>query len=128
MKMRNIDGEQYIKALEPLLNRTDIIGYAAARNTRIISESISDYTAKRDELIMKYGEQTINSNGQVVGGYSMNQGMVTWDEFVTELEPLAAVEIDVPVFQVSRNDAVGAMTGAQMLALEWMVHDLWDEI
>ena len=51
----NLEMVAMVQELRPLLSHRDIVGYAAARNTRVLSRSLTEYTAFRDRLVEKYG-------------------------------------------------------------------------
>ena len=50
----------------PLLSHRDIVGYAAARNTRVLSRSLTEYTAFRDRLVEKYERPAYSRNALIL--------------------------------------------------------------
>ena len=66
--------EQMLVSLQPLLDRRDIVGYAAARNTRVLRSECMEYLKRRDELISKYGEPEIGEDGSPTGNSRIKIG------------------------------------------------------
>ena len=63
MKFSNIKMEMMLEALKPILPHRDKIGYIAARNTRILNDTLTEYFTFKRELISKYGNPDKDENG-----------------------------------------------------------------
>lgn len=111
--LTNIEMDNRIKALTPLLEHADMVGYAAARNYRRLTDQNKEYQDQRDELVKQYGEPCD-------GGYRIDQTMPGWSGFVDALVPYAEISHEVEVYQIPMREAAGLITGRQMIELEWM--------
>ena len=49
--LKNEEMVRMLKQLEPLLSHKDMFGYVAARNTRIISNCLTEYNQTKNDLI-----------------------------------------------------------------------------
>lgn len=122
-KFKNIEMEQMVKALEPLLDRTDIIGYVAARNTRILRTETTEYASLRDELVCKYGEPEKDENGRDTGRYALAFNSPNWKDYEKEVTEWAMVEHEVNLMKLKPEDIIGKLSGSQILKLEWMIEE-----
>ena len=59
--------DEMCDALKRHLGRTDILGYAAARNTRALANELFEYVGMRDELIKLQGEDQFGEDGDTTG-------------------------------------------------------------
>ena len=123
MKYSNHEMEQMLGALSKQLNRKDIIGYAAARNTRILREELSEYLKLRDELIMKYGEPDTDDEGNPTGSVSLAFTSPRFPEFTDEIERYATIEHEPNLFKLKFEQAIGELSGSELLELEWMFEE-----
>ena len=114
--MSNVQMETAVRELSPLLERADMLGYAAARNTRLMRESLTEYIAEHDRLVRKHGMQRD-------GRYCIEPGGDEEAAFREELAPFAEVEHEIDVFRVPEESAIGVLTGRQFLSLSWMLED-----
>lgn len=125
MAYKNIEMERMISALEPLLGRTDLIGYAAARNTRMLCAECAEYIQRRDELIEKYGKPEVDDDGNQTGRTMLEVNSSEFAKYASEIEQWALIEHEPEIFKLPAKEAVGVLSGEQMLKLEWMFD--WDE-
>lgn len=126
MELRNVEMQEYIDRLKPLLERRDSIGYAAARNTRILLNESQEFSSYRDELVMKYGEKQLDENGQETGEVSLKVTSPNFRQFVEELTPYAERSHEVNIYKLPISDAIGVLTGQEILDLEWMFEEIDD--
>lgn len=124
--MRNDELFARLQELAPLLGRDDIVGYAAARNARIMREELTEYVAMRDALIRKHGTPLLDAEGNPTGQVGIEPGTEGFVAFASEIEQYAAIECEPQVFRLPVEQAVDRLTGAEMLKYEWMF-DGWDE-
>lgn len=123
MKYTNQDMDNMLAALKPQLERKDIIGYAAARNARIIRNELSEYSKVRDELVMKYGEADLDEQGNPTGSVSLSIESDKFPQFVEEIERFARIEHEPDLFKLKFEEAIGQLSGKELLELEWMFED-----
>lgn len=120
---KNIEMEQMIAALEPLLERTDKIGYAAARNTRILRTEAQEYFERREQLIAKYGEPKLDEDGNPTGLTQIRIGSEGFAAYAEDIEEWALIEHSPQLFILKYEEAIGKLSGAQILDLDWMFED-----
>lgn len=120
MKFKNADMEQMLGALQKHLERRDIVGYAAARNTRILRDELKEYLERRDELVRKYGTADVDANGNPTGSVSLGFNDENFAKFAEEIEQYATIEHSPKLMQLKYEDAIGILSGAEILELDWM--------
>ena len=119
----NAQMEQMLLSLEPLLDRRDIVGYAAARNTRVLRSEALEYLKRRDELIAQYGEPELGDEGVPTGRTQLRIGSEEHKAFCREIEMYANIKHRPNLFKIAYAEAIGKMTGNEILACEWMLTD-----
>ncbi|NBH81147.1 hypothetical protein D3Z52_24180 [Clostridiaceae bacterium] len=112
---------EMLHQLRPLLSRRDKLGYAAARNYRILSDSLTEYEVFRRELIEKYGESGADENGAPT--FSIQIGSPNFKLFCDELAPISKTEHGVELMTAKYSDAVGNLSGEEILGVDWMLED-----
>lgn len=123
MKYKNIEMEQMIDSLSKFLGRSDIIGYAAARNTRILRDEAQEYLKKRDELVGKYGRPKVDEEGNPTGLIELRIDSEAFAEYAREIEEFALIEHEVDLFKLNYEKAIDRISGADLLEIEWMFED-----
>ena len=118
---KNIEMEQMIAQLEPLLGRNDMIGYAAARNTRILMDETTEYRDLRHDLVMEYGTPEKDDDGNETGRYELRFDSPRWPAYEKEITEWAMLEHEPDVYKIPAKSAIGQLTGKEMLDLEWML-------
>lgn len=118
---KNIEMEQMIAQLEPLLGRNDLIGYAAARNTRILMDETTEYRDLRHDLVMEYGTPEKGDDGNETGRYELRFDSPSWPAYEKEIAEWAMLEHEPDVYKIPAKSAIGQLTGKEMLDLEWML-------
>lgn len=122
-KFKNIEMEQMVKALEPLLGRTDMIGYAAARNTRILNDEMTEYLTRRDELVRKYGDPETDENGNLTGLHRLFIGSENWKAYESEITEWALIEHEPNLMKIKAEDVIGKLSGTEILRIDWMIKE-----
>lgn len=117
----NIEMELMIGSIAPLLDRSDMIGYAAARNTRILTGEAHEYLVKREELIEKYGRPQLDGNGKETGFKEIEVGTPAYASFESEIREWANAKHSPDIYKISAEEAMGKLTGKQILEIEWML-------
>lgn len=123
MELTNIDMEHMFESLRPLLERRDIIGYAAARNARLLSTELTEYLNTKNSLIMEYGEPQVDADGNETGQVGISADSPKFAEFAAKLAPIAALEADFEPFTIKYDEAIGVLTGSELLELDWMFEE-----
>ena len=118
---KNIEMEQMIAQLEPLLGRNDLIGYAAARNTRILMDETTEYRDLRHDLVMEYGTPEKDDDGNETGRYELRFDSPRWPAYEKEITEWAMLEHEPDVYKIPAKSAIGQLTGKEMLDLEWLL-------
>lgn len=120
MKFKNRELDMMLNQLEPLLDRTDIIGYAAARNARSIRGLCGEYVTIKEKLISDLGNHVLDENGNPTHIIELGPDSEKFDEFIESIEPIASIEHDFFPFVIKHEDGIGVLSGRQFLELEWM--------
>lgn len=121
--LKNIKMLEMVHQLQPLLSRRDKIGYIAARNYRILTNSLTEYTTFRNSLIEKYGEQDKDENGVVLPTISLKVDSPNFTVFCEELGPFNNMEHEVDLMIAKYDDAINVLTGEEILSIDWMLED-----
>ena len=96
------------------LDEKGMLGYAIARNRRLLIDEVQEYSAKRDELLAEFGTTT--------GDGRFNLTADAAARFYEALRPYSELTADVPIMQISPEIFYsGNLTSSQMFELEWMV-------
>ncbi len=114
---KNAEMVGMMQSLKPILNRRDKIGYVAARNYRILDNTLTEYKAFRNDLIKKYGED----DGH--GSIEIKMDSPNFEIFMKELEPLNNMEHEVDLMTAKFEEAIGSLSGEEILSIDWMLND-----
>lgn len=109
--------------LTPLLKNRDMIGYVAARNYRILTESLTEFNDFKEELIRKYGTPDKDEEGNELSSISVNPQSKEFEQFIDELEPFANIEHEVDLMFLKYDKVIGVLSGEEILSVEWMLVD-----
>lgn len=107
--------------LTPLLSHRDKIGYIAARNVRILSNNLTEYEMFRNQLIEKYGEDGTDEHGRPTK--QIKVGSPNFQKFCDEMAPFNEMEHEVDLMTGKFKDAIGCLSGEEILAIDWMLED-----
>ena len=107
--------------LQPLLSRRDKLGYVAARNCRILSNSLVEYETIRRSLVEKYGEETEDENGEI--SVTIKIGTPNFKSFCDEMKQFNEMEHEVDLMTAKYDDAIGILSGEEILSVDWMFED-----
>lgn len=122
-KLKNIQMDQMINSLLKVLSHRDKIGYYAARNYRILNDSLVEYQNFKNSLIAKYGTTDVDDDGNELQTISIKVGSQNFDDFLKELEPFNNIEHEVELMIAKYEDAIGCLSGEEILAIDWMLED-----
>lgn len=120
-RLKNSEMVEMLRQLQPILSRRDVLGYMAARNYRILSESLTEYHAMRQKLLEKYGEEQPDENGIPMIQLKFNSP--AFKQFADELAPFNEMEHEVELMIGKYSDAIGSLSGEEILAIDWMLED-----
>ena len=120
---KNIEMEQMLVALEKHLERTDKIGYAAARNTRILRAETQEYFDRREKLIEEYGEPQIGEDGKPTGLTELRFDSPKFADYAREIEEWALIEHTPNIFKIPVEEVVGKLSGTEILEIDWMLEE-----
>lgn len=127
MNLTNYAMEAMMNQLEPYLERADVIGYAAARNVRKLRDGCQEYLTKKQELVMKYGTEAMDEDGNPTGQWSIKQGQEGYEQAAEILETLANFEDEVELFKLPMEKAIGLLSGKEILSLGFMFEEDEDD-
>lgn len=119
--LKNFKMIEMLNQLQPILSHRDVIGYVAARNYRILSESLTEYMSIRRGLIEKFGEESTDENG--LPTVQIKIGSPSFESFCKEMEPFDEMEHEVDLMIAKYSDAIGCLTGEEILGIDWMLED-----
>ena len=105
MELTNMQMEQMAESLSKHLDKRDIIGYAAARNTRILADELTEYMAFKGELMGKYGERELDSEGNPTGRSFISPKSENLGKYLAEIGDIAMAKGNPELFKVTHNAA-----------------------
>ena len=114
---KNVEMEQMVESLKKHLDRRDKVGYAAARNTRILQDEMREYTVRRDELIRKYGTADVDDDGNPTGRVSLDINSPKFQKFAEEIEQYAVIEHSPCLMKLKYDEVIGILSGAEILEI-----------
>ena len=123
VKLTNYQMDQYIFDLEPFLDRKDIIGYAAARNTRLLANASLDHVKIKTTLLQKYGKPVIDENGNKTDKLSISSDDEHYDEVATQIDISGSLVHEVTIYTIPATTVASELTGREILLIDWMLDD-----
>ena len=120
---RNAEMYRMLNAATKYLDRRDVIGYAAARNVRVLSEELTEYVRKIQDLVAEHGEPVIDADGNETGQLGIKVGGPGYEAFVREMAQYDEIEGDPRIMTLDYEQAIGALSGNELLELDWMFAD-----
>lgn len=112
--------DSMLMQLEKHLERRDKIGYAAARNTRILANAALEYLKRKEELIRELGEKSDD------GSIAITNGSDALNEFLDRIEEWANIEHDVELYTIPFSEAINVLSGSEILEIDWMFEESED--
>ncbi len=123
MRLKNVQMEQMIAQLQPFLSRRDKCGYVAARNTRVLNDTLTEYFAFKRDLIRKYGTEGRNEDGSPNGRIEIQPSSPNFKKFIVEFDKIAEIEHEVEPMTLKYDEVMGILSGEEILALDWMLEE-----
>lgn len=120
--LKNEEMVRMLKQLEPLLSHKDMFGYVAARNTRIISNCLTEYNQTKSDLIDRFGTKEVDEETGLTTT-SIKIGTPAFKSFCEAMEPFNSIEHEVEIMTMKYEDTINCLTGEEILGVEWMLED-----
>lgn len=120
---KNFEMERMVKALEKHLDRKDVIGYAAARNTRALTEELIEYENMREDLVTEYGEEELDEAGNPTGKITLKFDSPDFPKVASKMDEFALIEHDPKIFKIKYTDVIGELSGTEIMEIDWMLED-----
>jgi len=121
--LKNAQMAVMLQQLRPLLSQKNKIGYVAARNYRFLTDALTEYEAFKRGLVEKYGQPDLDENGNDAGTISIKTGSPSFKAFCDELQPFNEIEHEVKLMTAKYADAIGCLSGEEILCVDWMLED-----
>lgn len=109
--------------LEPILSQRNRLGYVAARNFRILSDTLTEYNQFKMELIEKYGEPDKAENGTELPTVSIKVGSPSFKQFCDEMAPYNEMVHEVEIMTAKFEDTVDVLSGIEIFGIDWMLEE-----
>ena len=111
MTMTNEEMGGYIETLSKLKERGKL-GYAIARNLRLLRTNATEYLTEKARGFKEYGKQ----QGSII--------RVAPDDYMREMGDIPSISHEVEVYQVDEETFTsGSLDSVQMESLLWMVQE-----
>lgn len=121
MKYKNSEMDSMIQSASPFLERRDLIGYAAARNVRVLMDAAREYLMRKEEIVREHGRPELDGDGNPTGNYTMDvEGN---EDAVRELASYGDIEHEADVFKIKYEKAIDRLSGNEILSIDWMFDD-----
>lgn len=99
IKMTNKEMDDLLNGLEELMDKArGKLGYAIAKNYRILSEELNEYTEIKNTAIIKFGEK--DNEGHI----SIQLGTEAHKQYLNEMKQYDDIKSDVNILIVSPED------------------------
>ena len=123
MELTNMQMEQMVESLMKYLDRRDIIGYAAARNVRILSNELTEYMAFKSDLFKKYGEKELDDDGNPTGNMFISLESENLKDYMSQIEDIAKAKSNPDIFKIDYGQALDVLSGKEILEIDWMFEE-----
>lgn len=119
--LENQQAHMYMDTLSNYKDKRGILGYAIARNIRILQGSLTEYLSMYNELATKYSvdekDEAGNKTGrQVISGKAVKQ-------FESDLTPFAKIKHNVTICTMPFEECIDDLSTEDILALDFMLVD-----
>lgn len=120
LTVTNEQAGEMITLMSPYLERRDLIGYAAAYNTRILMQASQEYIDLHETLLEKYGREQLGPNGEHTNKYLLTPNDPNYEKFLAETSEWGNVKHEVDLVTVPAEKAIGELSGREILSVQWM--------
>lgn len=122
-RLKNSEMVAMLHQLEPVLSQRNRLGYVAARNFRILSDSLTEYNRFKMELIEKYGEPDKAEDGTDLPTVSIKIGSPEFKSFCDEMAPYNNMEHEVELMTAKYADVIDILSGEEIVGIDWMLEE-----
>lgn len=109
------------QSLVEILDRTDIVGYVAARNMRSLNDELEDFRTVKNKLIVELGSEELDEDGNPTGNVTINVGTEEFDKFIEKINPIGTIKSNPTIFKLDADECIDKLSGSQMLKFDWMI-------
>ena len=119
----NYTMEQYVEILKNFLDRKDIIGYAAARNTRQLNTANLDHARIKLDLLNEYGTPKKDEYGNNTNELVLTSDDDNFELVKKRLDISGNTKHDVVIYTITYEDVINELTGNEILLIDWMIEE-----
>ena len=123
VKIKNYELEARLMSLQPFLKRRDMLGYAAARNTRTFTETLTEYFNFKNDIARKYGKAETDSEGKPTGKVYIPSDDPNYEKVLKEINDISNIEHEVKFMTLDYVDVIENLSGEEILQIDWMLTD-----
>lgn len=121
---KNSELNLYLNNMSNFLNRSDIVGYICARNSRVILDALVEYQDVQHKLINELGKEIFDDEGKPTGQMGINvSDKENFEKFLSGIKPYADIEQRVDILTLNYDEVQGILTGSEILLLDFMCID-----
>ena len=121
---KNSELNLYLNNMSNFLNRSDIVGYICARNSRVILDALVEYQDVQHKLINELGKEIFDDEGKPTGQMGINvSDKENFEKFLSGIKPYADIEQKVDILTLNYDEVQGILTGSEILLLDFMCID-----
>lgn len=121
--LTNSQMHQYLISLNELLSYKGILGYAIARNVRVLQNGCQEYIDIFSKCITKYGVQEKDEDGNFTGRIKIEESSGNVAKLNKELAPYAEIKHSVELFMIPFSEAYEQLSAAELLQIDFMLFD-----
>lgn len=107
--------------LRSFLDRNDIIGYACARNVRLLTDACKEYILLKNRMVQEYGSAVLDKDGKETGEFYIDQHNDNFKYVFDRLDECGNIEHEVSIFVLTYDEIIQKLTGNEILQLDWML-------
>lgn len=115
--------ELMLEVMRPILPHRDKVGYVAARNTRKLADTLTEYFQFKQELIRKHGKVDIDEDGNEKDTVSIKPDSPNFATFTEEFDKIKDIEHDVELMTIPYEEVIGLLNGEEILSLDFMLEE-----
>lgn len=111
-----------LPSLKRLSERSDVIGYAAARNYRTMADAIREFYQLKDGIAKKYGKPVLDDDGNETGEYHVPIDCPAMNDIFSAMMDTQKLD----VYSIPAADALNKIPGQDIINLDFMFDGAWD--
>lgn len=121
--LTNSQMHQYLISLNEMLSYKGILGYAIARNVRVLQNGCQEYIDIFSKCVTKYGVQEKDEDGNFTGRIKIEESSGNVAKLNKELAPYAEIKHSVELFMIPFSEAYEQLSAAELLQIDFMLFD-----